>query len=645
MESNLTLIEGEQMLWDELPRSAPVPRVRAISAKPRGTSWEAGVWLANPEQVLFLDIETTGLSRFYDYITVIGYQIDGRYHAFVRGDDDSHLRSALENATTLVTFNGTLFDIPFLKKEFGGLAFPPRHIDLRFAARRVGLSGGQKAIERALHLATRSGIEDLDGASAVLLWHQYLRGDLAALRALIEYNMADVQGMCGILDHVHAKYESADLLFGRSLFATGLIDRGGNADVGAVLPTPARLGITPPSFDGLFRGTAAFDSVVVGIDLTGSEGKPSGFCTLQGKHAHTAMIGTDDDLVAAVIQANPTLVSIDSPLSLPKGRLVVTDDDPGRQTYGILRQSERTLKRRGINVYPCLLPSMQKLTARGIALADRLRKLGYPVIESYPGAAQDIICIPRKGAGEHFLKLGLSEFGLQGPFATEPVKHDELDAITSALVGSFFLAGKFEALSGPEEGDLIIPDLNSAPRQLVMGFSGRIAAGKTTAARFLEKRGYKYVRFSEIIDEVIRGRGLEPSRHLRQEIGWEIHHERGQRWLCEQLIDRTAGAEKIVIDGLRFLDDHIVFFEKFGASFYHVHIDARRSIRAERYKSADPSAHFDLLESQPTESSIDDLRDLAYRKIENEGTLSELDHTIDSLMQAISSEATPCPYL
>ena len=106
-----------------------------------------------------------------------------------------------------------------------------------------------------------------------------------------------------------------------------------------------------------------------------------------------------------------------------------------------MRACERTLKRRGINVYPCLLPSMQRLTERGIRLAARLRNLGTPVIQSYPGAAQDILGIPRKGAGEQWLKLGLLNLGFRGEDATKPVRHDELDAITSALVGSFFLAG------------------------------------------------------------------------------------------------------------------------------------------------------------------------------------------------------------
>jgi predicted nuclease with RNAse H fold len=147
-------------------------------------------------------------------------------------------------------------------------------------------------------------------------------------------------------------------------------------------------------------------------------------------------------------------------LTLPKGRTTVFNDDPGRKEFGIMRHCERTLKRRGVNVYPCLIDSMQKLTKRGMELAETFRKLGIPVIESYPGAAQDIMKIPRKRASLEYLEKGLANFGIEGEYTRQTVSHDELDAITSALVGLFFWSGRFERLGTIEEDYLIIPDLN-----------------------------------------------------------------------------------------------------------------------------------------------------------------------------------------
>lgn len=67
--------------------------------------------------------------------------------------------------------------------------------------------------------------------------------------------------------------------------------------------------------------------------------------------------------------------------------------------------------------------------------------------------------IPRKGAGEEWLKLGLSEFGVTGRFKNDKLTHDELDAITCSLVGFFHLAGRTEALGGEGEEPMLVPKI------------------------------------------------------------------------------------------------------------------------------------------------------------------------------------------
>lgn len=176
----------------------------------------------------------------------------------------------------------------------------------------------------------------------------------------------------------------------------------------------------------------------VGIDLTGSEKRPSGAASLVNNIVlETARLKTDIDIQDFVIDYDPDVVSIDSPLSLP--------EDPKK----IYRDCELTLKRRGIGVYWCLLPSMKNLTMRGISLASKLRSLNFTVIESYPGAAQDILDIPRKNKGVDVLAAALAGYGIVGELN---VTHDELDAVTAAIVGILYLKGDYEAL-----GCLILP--------------------------------------------------------------------------------------------------------------------------------------------------------------------------------------------
>ncbi len=591
------------------------------------------------KSVLFLDIETTGLSRYYDEITIVGYMIEGHYRVHIRGDDPEPLLEALAAADTLVTFNGTLFDVPFILQTFEDAVIPATHVDLRYAVRRVGLSGGQKVLEQLLGIEVRLGLEDIDGAEAVILWHRYLRGDPEALKLLVRYNFADVQGLCRLLDYVVDQVEHRDFWIEVRQFGderqTALILEH-LASIAWPLPSKAR---AQSSFRDVFGDRAASRSTIVGIDLTGSELKPSGFCLLNGSHATTSLVGSDESMVEQILAVRPDLVSIDSPLCLPRGRTRVEDDDPGRSEFGIMRDSERTLKRRGINVYPCLLPSMQRLTARGIALAGRLRMLGIPVIESYPGAAQDIMGIPRKGAGVQWLQMGLAEFGIQGDFVRHLPSHDELDAITSALVGTFLLDGKFEALGGPGESSLIVPNLIAAPTPLVIGLSGRIAAGKTTAARWIEARGFAYTRFSLVIDDEIRSRGLNLDRATRQRIGLEIHEQRGQAWLCEQALLRVGDAERVVVDGLRWPEDRAFFVERFGNRFIHMHLDAPAHIRMARSgaNTAEAIAEFQAVDSQPVESMIDTLGRFAASGIANGSSLEQFELDIERFVEAATS--------
>jgi len=104
---------------------------------------------------------------------------------------------------------------------------------------------------------------------------------------------------------------------------------------------------------------------------------------------------------------------------------------------------------------------MQKLTLRGMRLAKVFEGQGFEVIESYPGAAQDILGIPRKRVDLKELETDLRNMGIEITSERETITHDELDALTSALVGYFYLAGDYEAIGNIDERYLIIPKFTS----------------------------------------------------------------------------------------------------------------------------------------------------------------------------------------
>ncbi len=93
------------------------------------------------------------------------------------------------------------------------------------------------------------------------------------------------------------------------------------------------------------------------------------------------------------------------------------------------------------------------LTERGISLKAKIEETGYRVVECYPGGAQDMWGIPRQRRDLQGLRRGLE--GLEVKGLTEATTGDELDAVTAALVGRWFLLGKGEMLGG--ETGIVMP--------------------------------------------------------------------------------------------------------------------------------------------------------------------------------------------
>jgi uncharacterized protein YprB with RNaseH-like and TPR domain/predicted nuclease with RNAse H fold/dephospho-CoA kinase len=597
--------------------------------------------LSFPDETLFLDIESTGLSRYYDHITEIGWSLGKEYGFFVRGQRDGEFRDAIAAAKIVVTFNGSLFDLPFIQKEFVDLQLPAVHVDLRFLSKRAGFPGGQKEVERLLGIERPADVSSITGEAAPVLWHRYRRGDNDSLQMLLKYNHADIRGMKQIFDKVSRSLLTS---YGLGLMALPSFATMEFPDSEEYLSKSFKRVVKP--FVGSTKPIVRIDELeqiprlkVVGIDLSGSEGKASGWCFLDGREATTFALHGDEEIVAQTIKERPNIISIDSPLSLPAGRKIVADSDPGRTKYGIVRFCERVLKRRGVNVYPALIRSMQNLTARGMRLAQTFRSLGYPVIESYPGAAQDILGIPRKRASLEFLERGLAEFGVSGKFVSEPVSHDELDAITSAIVGVFFWAGMYERLGAIPFGDeaLIIPDLKADipvyQSSLVIGFSGALGAGKTTAARLLEQQyGFSYGRYSEVIEERVRRKKKDFDRFDLQVEGQRVFEKYGQRWLGQQLLTKLSSNKRITIDGLRFPDDHAYLTEMFGSRFLHIHLIAPKNVRKKRtIKRHGRDFNFEKADSHEVEQKIESLKGIAKHVIENTGSIEALHHKLTSL--------------
>ena len=169
----------------------------------------------------YLDIETTGASPESGEVTVVGLHHGGNTTSLVRGENltTDRLQAELDQCDLLVTFFGSVFDVPYLCAKFPNLRFPIFHVDLCFAARRLSLRGGLKHIEQEMGIDRNATISGLDGLDAVRLWFQWRRGDTIARETLLSYNRADTDNLVLLADRF---YEDMMSRFGPSSLSTTL---------------------------------------------------------------------------------------------------------------------------------------------------------------------------------------------------------------------------------------------------------------------------------------------------------------------------------------------------------------------------------------------------------------------------------------
>lgn len=145
-------------------------------ALPQTEHWRLLPWII--EDAGFLDIEAAG-----DQITVIGV-LDREGIVSLR--DPVAFAQRARSWKAMVTFNGTVFDLPILRRVLPDWQPPAAHVDLRHVFQRLREKGGLKELEPRCGLFRPPHLARLTGLDAVALWRA------RDLRRLTEYNLYDV---------------------------------------------------------------------------------------------------------------------------------------------------------------------------------------------------------------------------------------------------------------------------------------------------------------------------------------------------------------------------------------------------------------------------------------------------------------------
>jgi predicted nuclease with RNAse H fold len=191
----------------------------------------------------------------------------------------------------------------------------------------------------------------------------------------------------------------------------------------------------------------------LGVDLTSSEARPSGYAVLDGQARLLALgfVAADEEILSLAERWRPRLVALDAPLSWPL--------EPASKG----RQCELLLAHEGIGTFRTTQRTIiRALVERGIALSAHVRSRGFEVIEVYPYGSKVRLFgrpIPRKTTPEGRTWLRRRLEGLVANLADQQVilTHDELDALVAAYTALLRDRGQTEDVGDANEGQICLP--------------------------------------------------------------------------------------------------------------------------------------------------------------------------------------------
>jgi len=181
---------------------------------------------------------------------------------------------------------------------------------------------------------------------------------------------------------------------------------------------------------------------------------------------------------------------------------------------------------------------------------------------------------------------------------------------------------------------------------IIIGLTGRNAAGKTTAGEVLGARGFSYLSLSDVIREEAKARGLSPVRENLTALGNELREKHGPGALAELTVSRMQSDRHYAVDSIRHPAE-VMALKKAGGSFSLFHIfaplEARFARSLTRARAGDAQTLQDFVRQEEREfassnaaaQQLLETERLADRRIDNDGTLEEFGSRLTSTLREL----------
>ena len=182
---------------------------------------------------------------------------------------------------------------------------------------------------------------------------------------------------------------------------------------------------------------------------------------------------------------------------------------------------------------------------------------------------------------------------------------------------------------------------------MLIGLTGRNAAGKGEVARYLQKKSFYYYSLSDAIRDEIRSRGEQPTRDRLIIVGNELRQRYGASVLAERILAKIEDDKHYIIDSIRNPAEVNAFRE--AKHFKLIRVEAPAEIRFQRIlnrqRESDPRTLEDFValenreaEGEDTSQNLVKVELLADHSVVNEGALDRLYAQIDELLPKLLKE-------